>query len=102
MKYLPYIACIGLVVYILLSQPEPEIIDRTSYFAAQVDSLELVNESYLQDIGKLDQIIAEKEIENDSLKNYQNLIYIYYAKEMESLNLANDSIVYSNFAELLK
>ena len=67
MKYLPHIACIGFILYIVFMPNEVEVIDRTDYFQAKVDSLKSINESYLLDIQKLDETIKEKDQENDSL-----------------------------------
>lgn len=102
MKYLPYILAVGLMAYIYFAPAEIKIVDRTKHFQAKVDSLKDLNESLNEAIDQRDQVIAEKELQNDSLREYQDKIYIYYAKEIQSIRNTDDSLVYGIFTDLLK
>ena len=86
--------------YIITSKPS-EVIDNTNYYLDQRDSLEIVIEAKNRMIQNRDKKIADTERKNDSLKAYQNKIYIHYEKKLSDLASIPDSAVYSTFAGLI-
>ena len=106
MKYLPIILLVVFftaILYLLIERENiPEVIDRTEFFQSKIDSLSTLNKDHIKKIDQLDKLVTEIELQNDSLIEYQSKIYIYYAKEINSIRTVHDSVVYGKFTELLR
>ena len=82
---IPYIALAGFIAFYFLEPKEVEVIDNTDYYRAENDSLETLNTARLRMIESRNKRIESLQGQNDSLKTYQNKIYVYYAKEMYAI-----------------
>lgn len=97
---IPYVLLAGLIVYMVLSPVEKEIVDNTDYYEAKTDSLINLNEAHVRMIKTRDNLIEEKKRESDSLISYQNKIYKYYDNILENLDTLSDNDQYELFFTL--
>lgn len=81
---------------------EPEVIDRTEYFMQQMDSLENISQSLLKENQIYQSKIIDLRHKEDSLIQYQEKIYIYYAKEKLNVSHVPDSAFVRYFANLVR
>jgi hypothetical protein len=78
-----------------------DVIDSTEYFQSKIDSLNFVIESKENEISIRDTKIEAYKIKNDSLIDYQNKIYIYYANQKNNIIDLPDSSITSYFTGLI-
>jgi hypothetical protein len=101
MKYIPYVIIVGLVAYMILSPKEVEIVDKTDYYEAKIDSITHLNVIFLNGIKKRDlELDASREVV-DSLKIRENKVHIFYAKEKRNYHTMSADTLGSEWSRLI-